>query len=793
VHRPLTLIEAFDPRSNSVGFLRWLMAFLVIFSHAGPLAGFYGGKDLGTQISSEQSLGGVAVAGFFFFSGFLITQSRRGRSTVFRYFWRRCLRIMPAFWTALLVTNFVLAPIAWRRVHGTWSGFWHHRVESPLTYVWHNLVLVLHQRGIAGLGDSIPYGVHGHDWNGSAWTLEYEFKAYIMVGLLGLFGILVHRYLASAIAVAIIVVNAMTWAGVGDLTRINPTLGNPYNAMLFAPFAFGMLFALWGDKIPIDDRLAAFGAVVAVVTYDVGGWNIYGQYGLLYVLMWVAIRCRWVRNWERFGDFSYGIYIFAWPLMQFAAYFGLEHHGWLAYHLTIVVAVHVAAYLSWHLVEKPAMSLKDWTPGPLERLIGWGAPTINRIKGRLVDPRFSSAPFASREATAPGLRPHRRVYRTPLRYAALWVVVAAVFVTSVVGFVTSRHYAADAAEARAHASHVRQVCRPTVNQHLSGSPWNSSHPKKYAAAEAAYEAKMAKENPAYVRGKDDWLFFTDYQATNFSQALGRAKLDRKRAAAWARYLNGLRKQAAAAGSKFYVVVAPAKWDVYPDKLPNWAQKLRGPNSLDTLMRLHPNLPFIDTRAALRSAAKTTPTYSPQNSHWTAYGAEVAWQQITRCLAAQDPSYRSLEMPKVTGITATADENEFAANGVPTDKGPVWTTPSFSQPLATTTATGLDGHHVDVSQGVDMLDLPATSSAPQAPVDQTLMLIRDSTGKSLSMWADTRFRRTIQVTHDLGTPKAITDERPLLATYHPDVTIFLMTERYLSYEPPVLTTTKTKEK
>ncbi|EFM45933.1 hypothetical protein HMPREF0580_1255 [Mobiluncus mulieris ATCC 35239] len=64
------LSEVFDPRSNSIGFLRWLMAFLVIFSHAGPIGGFYGGEDLGVQISSEQSLGGVAVAGFFFFPVF---------------------------------------------------------------------------------------------------------------------------------------------------------------------------------------------------------------------------------------------------------------------------------------------------------------------------------------------------------------------------------------------------------------------------------------------------------------------------------------------------------------------------------------------------------------------------------------------------------------------------------------------------------------------------------------------------------------------------------------------------
>src|SRR5689334_934466 len=96
-----TVASEFSSRTNCIGFFRWFFAFAVIFSHAGPVAGLYGQKDLGTQISDEQSLGGVAVAGFFFFSGYLITRSRERSSTV-RFFWHRVLRIFPAFWLALL-------------------------------------------------------------------------------------------------------------------------------------------------------------------------------------------------------------------------------------------------------------------------------------------------------------------------------------------------------------------------------------------------------------------------------------------------------------------------------------------------------------------------------------------------------------------------------------------------------------------------------------------------------------------------------------------------------------------
>jgi peptidoglycan/LPS O-acetylase OafA/YrhL len=392
----MTVADAFDARSNSIGFLRWLMAFLVIFSHAGPLGSFYGGHDLGTQLSAEQSLGGVAVAGFFFFSGYLITNSRRGRSTIFRYFWRRCLRIFPAFWTALLLTAFVLAPLAWWHTRGSLSGYWDADRESPLTYFRENMFLALHQRNIAEMGQNLPLAktLGVYDWNGSAWTLQYEFKAYILVGFLGLFGALVHRGIATIVAAAIIVLNVMTWSDVGNLAAINPALADPFNAMLLAPFAFGMLFALWPDKIPVDDRLALACLAAAFYAYNVGGWNVWGQYGLLYALMWFAVRVRALNNWERFGDFSYGIYIFAWPLMTFAAFFGLHRHGWLVYHLVIIVAVHLLAFASWHLIEKPAMSLKNWTPRPLSWVLRRGSPWVTRAKRRLVDPHSSSAPYA---------------------------------------------------------------------------------------------------------------------------------------------------------------------------------------------------------------------------------------------------------------------------------------------------------------------------------------------------------------------------------------------------------------
>lgn len=365
-----SLTAAFDPRNNAIGFLRWLMAFMVIFSHAGPIAGFYGGKDLGTQWSTEQSLGGVAVCGFFFLSGFLITRSKMGRTTTPRFFWHRLMRIFPGWFLALLITAFAFAPLAYLRETGSWDGFWTATYESPLTYFSNNFTLVVSQINIAGMGTSTPlYEGHGIlDWNGSAWTLAFEFGAYILVGALGVFGALSNKIVGGIVAGAIIALAMIQWLGLGDLAGLFGIFADYRVLLLMAPFAWGMLFCFFKDSIPIDDRLGVAAILIAGYTYARGGWLVVGQYAFCYALIWFAVRVKALNRWDKYGDFSYGIYIIGWPLMWFATYFNLQDYGWIVYHAVVIVGVHVYAFLSWHYIERPAMALKNWTPRWLVRL-----------------------------------------------------------------------------------------------------------------------------------------------------------------------------------------------------------------------------------------------------------------------------------------------------------------------------------------------------------------------------------------------------------------------------------------
>ena len=124
--------------------------------------------------------------------------------------------------------------------------------------------------------------------------------------------------------------------------------------------------------------LAVAMALVAAYTYARGGWLVVGQYAFCYVLIWFAVRVK-ITRWDKYGDFSYGIYIIGWPLMYFATFFDLQEWGWFAYHAVVIIGCHIYAFASWHLIERPAMTLKGWTPRWLTRLLASTRPARERV------------------------------------------------------------------------------------------------------------------------------------------------------------------------------------------------------------------------------------------------------------------------------------------------------------------------------------------------------------------------------------------------------------------------------
>lgn len=376
----LTIGQAFSSRHNSLNFIRLLFCLMVIFSHAIVLGGFGNEWIFGDRTT----LGDFAVTGFFCLSGFLIAGSA-SRNRVGRYLWQRFLRIMPAYWLCLIVTAFVIGALAW--IHQTHaptcsiiSCYYSVGHDGPFAYVYHNFLLGVNQFNIVSTpaGGPVPYF-----WNNSVWTLLPEVCCYFLLAGLAWTKLLHRRSFVAGLACVVWLVEiVLAWRG-GAVTvhSFGPFVLPPSLVLglisLGPAFLAGAVLYLYRDNVPDSgwltvgfiaiyvsgSALPIFGQGADRFSHFLPGANNVMAPALAYPLVWLGIHLPTL--FQRVGarnDYSYGVYIYGWPVMQLLGMWGVQHWGYAAFTATAVAGSVGLAVLSWHLVEKRALSLKKVDP-----------------------------------------------------------------------------------------------------------------------------------------------------------------------------------------------------------------------------------------------------------------------------------------------------------------------------------------------------------------------------------------------------------------------------------------------
>ena len=360
-----TIGAAFSPRHNSLNFLRLVLAVAVVFSHSITL-GTYGSE----VILGKTTLGTIAVYGFFGLSGFLIAGSA-SHNGVGRYLWQRFLRIFPGFWICLVVTAFVFGSIAWwhqNPVRARACGLHCYVTQpaGPIGYVIHNFLLVGNQPTISG---TLPPGIFRNVWNGSLWTLFFEFLCYLMLAALSVAGLLRHRAVVAVLALGTYVASIVVTSVPNLAADFSPSHHWYVMQMFtFVPlFLTGSLVFLYRERIP-DSGLVAIvstglfllgfvlplGAGVPVFTFtSMGLTSVF----LVYPLLWLGIHLPFSRVGAR-NDYSYGIYVYAFPIQQLLVLWGVSRWGYWPYTLVTLLVLGPVAAASWWAVEKHALKLK---------------------------------------------------------------------------------------------------------------------------------------------------------------------------------------------------------------------------------------------------------------------------------------------------------------------------------------------------------------------------------------------------------------------------------------------------
>lgn len=350
--RVRTVSDGLEQRSDNFLLLRFIAATMVIYGHAPAIAAGQSPLDLFVWLNWGEYSGAIAVDLFFVISGFLITGSYLRRQHLGDFVWARFLRIVPAYAVCILVCALVIGPLF--SAHGFTEYFADHHTYR---YVTGNIQFDQGKMVWTLPGVFLPNKAQAV--NGSLWTLPAEVAMYIWVAALGLLTIFRRRWLANAVVIGLFVYGC---AYPAHLWLID----NKDYVRLAALFAAGAFCYVNRAHFP-NHGAFLLGAIVLAYVFRASPVYpfLFAGCEVLFVF-WFAYNLRW-NGFNRFSDYSYGVYLWGFPSQQIVASLGYDLPVYANALLGFALALSIGM-TSWHFIEKPALGLKGLPRSLLDRM-----------------------------------------------------------------------------------------------------------------------------------------------------------------------------------------------------------------------------------------------------------------------------------------------------------------------------------------------------------------------------------------------------------------------------------------
>ena len=335
-----------DARCNNFNIIRIIAAFLVILGHMYYIMG----QAANLPTFAGQGIQIIGVKILFVLCGYFITKSWLSDTHPGRYAIKRLFRIYPALIVVVLLSVFVLGPTMTSLSAGEYFS-------NANTWAYLKNLILCPTYNLPGvfIENAYPNAV-----NGSLWTIPVELAIYVLVPLLTL----IPMKKKTPIVGAVLLVLCLAL--------------NICKVYLFPT----KQIVVWGnDLLQATDLLPAFflGHIFSFVDKKYFNWQI-GTIVFLIVsflsiplpysdLVFPATLAYFVlsfgnaerpvfRNWFKKSDFSYGLYLYGFPIQQIM-YVLLKKANLHPLLMTFICFAIVLGFaiLSWYFVEKPANKL----------------------------------------------------------------------------------------------------------------------------------------------------------------------------------------------------------------------------------------------------------------------------------------------------------------------------------------------------------------------------------------------------------------------------------------------------
>ncbi len=347
IARSPSIADRAEGYSNNFNIIRLVAAFLVLFSHAFALSTGRAEEEPLRNLL-HMTLAQIAVDIFFISSGFLIVKSLTRSQRLSSYVRARCLRILPALWASLLLTVIISGLFFTELSVGEFFS-----KPAVYGYLARNAVLAT---GIEHrLLDVFATAPFSGLMNASLWTLPYEVAMYISLALLWL----VTLRLGSRFKVSfpIVVLSAALFFLFAHLLILERS---PSNLVRLTAFFFsGSALYLYRSYVKLNGLVVCGLVLVWVLTLGYPSLSTrFYVLAITYVTLYCALTpSGWLLGFNKLGDYSYGVYIYAWPVQQMlvTSYKGIQPFEMVLWSSGITF---VLAALSWHCIEKTALARK---------------------------------------------------------------------------------------------------------------------------------------------------------------------------------------------------------------------------------------------------------------------------------------------------------------------------------------------------------------------------------------------------------------------------------------------------
>lgn len=322
---------------NCFDFLRFFFAANILLAHLGELS-----QNSNLAFLSYFSNAIIGVKGFFIISGFLVAKSFVNTPSLKQYFIKRAKRILPAYIVVILFSTAIFA------FFSNYSFLDYFTDSNVYKYLgWNLIFLNFVHPCLPGLFDNnLLCSV-----NGALWTLKIEEGFYIVLPLI--FYAIKKTRMPLFILGTLYVLSSVYWFIMNDYLNM-PVLAKQLPGYL-SYFVMGIFMFMNFDFVMKNKIILLLSSFVVLTGYYFSGLPLDFLYpaafGLIIII--AAYNLSFLNNFGKYGDFTYGLYIYHFPIIQlFRQYNLFEKYNPFLMAFAVILITFFFAIMSWFFVEK---------------------------------------------------------------------------------------------------------------------------------------------------------------------------------------------------------------------------------------------------------------------------------------------------------------------------------------------------------------------------------------------------------------------------------------------------------